>query len=188
MVMSALTWSIYLFYRMYITWKHYRDHTGEEVFPVWHALATGLPIYGYFRVHAHARSYKELIARADIPNSIDPRNVVIGVIAYSAVGYIENSMAWGEITQTIANVLLLMDILSVVIVAWLLLHLQENINRYWYAVSNGALQDARFGVGEVILAILGVLLWFDTFSNVLSSEYRSGYEFATTLVRCCVAG
>ena len=28
----------YLFYWFYLTWRQYRDHTGDTAYPVWHAL------------------------------------------------------------------------------------------------------------------------------------------------------
>ncbi|MCH7706633.1 MAG: zinc ribbon domain-containing protein [Chloroflexi bacterium] len=188
MVMSVLSWSLYLFYWMYISWKHYRDHTGEQVYPVWHALAVGLPIYGFFRAHAHARSFKELMTNAGVENTINPGSVVAGVIVFTILGATENTISAGEITRLVATGLLLMDILTVVIVVWILLHLQENINRYWYAVSNGVVQDARVGAGEVILAIVGGFLWLDTFATLLSPNYRGGLDLTATLTRCCIAG
>ena len=188
MVMSVLSWSLYLFYWMYLSWKHYRDHTGEQVYPIWHSLTIGVPIYGFFRAHAHARSYKELMTLANIENTLDPGAVVKALVAFWVLGVIENTLIASETTQLVATGTLLIDILSVVIVAWVLLHLQENINRYWYTVSNGVVQDARVGVGEVIFAIMGVFLWFDTFATLLSSDYRNAFELTATLIRCCVAG
>ena len=46
-LMTFLTAGLYIFYWMYLTWRHYRDHTGETAYPVWHALALAVPIYQY---------------------------------------------------------------------------------------------------------------------------------------------
>ncbi|MCI0895514.1 MAG: zinc-ribbon domain-containing protein, partial [Chloroflexi bacterium] len=37
LIMSVLSHGLYLFYWFFLTWKQYRDHTGNPVFPVWHA-------------------------------------------------------------------------------------------------------------------------------------------------------
>ncbi len=174
-VMSVLSWSLYLFYWLYITWKHYRDHTGQQVYPVWHAIAAGVPIYGYFRVHAHARSFKELMTNANVETTINPGWAVFAVVIYSVLSGVGNGLAFGAITEGVAFALFVIDILSVIIVAWLLGHLQGNLNRYWDSVSSLAVADARIGVGEVIIAVLGLLAWADTIATLFSPAYRSGY-------------
>ena len=50
LLLSVLSASLYGFYWFYITWKHYRDHIGEEMnFPVWHAPTLPGPIYNLVR-------------------------------------------------------------------------------------------------------------------------------------------
>ena len=172
--MSILSWSLYLFYWMYLTWKHYRDHTREVAYPVWHGMAIGVPIYGYFRVHAHARSFKELMESAQVETTISPGWVVIWVIVYSALGGIANQFLFsGEISQGAALFLKVIDIISVVVVIGMLQHLQKNPNSYWDSVAGSPVANARIGVGEVIIAVLGVLLWIDTILTLLSSGYRA---------------
>lgn len=184
--MSVLSWSLYLVYWLYITWKHYRDYTGEEVFPVWHALTQLVPIYGLFRVHAHARSFKELMTSANVETTISAGGVVFAVVIFDVLGWQETRLGFGEITEGVALTLTIMDIISVIIVAWLLLHLQGNLNRYWDSLVGATASDARIGVGEVIFAVLGVLFWADTFATLLSSDYRGGAEFLAQLGRCCI--
>ncbi|MCZ6615012.1 MAG: zinc ribbon domain-containing protein [Chloroflexi bacterium] len=173
-VMSILSWSLYLFYWMYLTWKHYRDHTGEVAYPVWHAMAVAVPIYGYFRVHAHARSFKELMTDAGVETTINPGRVVLWVIVYSVLSGIENWLPYsGGISQGVAFVITIIDIISVVIVIGILQHLQKNLNQYWDSVAGSPVASTRIGVGEVVLAVLGVLAWADTLAMLLSSGYRT---------------
>ena len=173
-VMSILSWSFYLFYWMYLTWKHYRDHTREVAYPVWHAMAVGVPIYGYFRAHAHARSFKELMTDAGVETTINPGRVVFWVVVYSGLAFIENqSLFSSEISQGAAFVITMIDIISVVIVIGMLQHLQRNLNQYWDSVAGSPVANARIGVGEVIIAVLGVLAWADTLATLLSSDYRA---------------
>ena len=173
-VMSILSWSFYIFYWMYLTWKHYRDHTREVAYPVWHAMAVGVPIYGYFRAHAHARSFKELMTDAGVETTINPGRVVFWVVVYSGLAFIENqSLFSSEISQGAAFVITMIDIISVVIVIGILQHLQRNLNQYWDSVAGSPVANARIGVGEVIIAVLGVLAWADTLATLLSSNYRA---------------
>ena len=66
LVMTLLSGGLYLFYWFYVTWQQYRDHTGNQVFPMWHALTLTIPGYGLFRTHAHMRSFKELLLDAGV--------------------------------------------------------------------------------------------------------------------------
>ena len=173
-VMSILSLSLYLFYWLYITWKQYRDHTGQRVYPVWHALTQFVPIYALFRVHAHARSFKELMTSANVQTNISPGGAVVSVLVYGVVNYIGIRPSFGEITEDVALAFTLIDILSVTIIAWVLLHLQGNINRYWDSMAGSEVANARIGVGEVIFTVMGVFLWLNTFATLLSPAYRTG--------------
>ena len=179
LLMSVLSYGLYLLYWFYLTWKHYRDHTHAEAFPVWHALTLFVPIYGLFRTHAHMRSYKELMNNSGVTNTINPEWAV-GLLAITwLLGIITNFLSGGfdlskEISQQTAIVITFLDVISVVIVARLLLHVQGNLNRYWSGVNNLRVGSAAIGVGEVILALIGVLLWANTLALLLSSSYRAG--------------
>ncbi len=96
--MAVLSYGVYLFYWYYLTWKQYRDHTGQEAFPVWHALTLFVPIYGWFRFHAHVRTYKELMLRDGAPNSLNPGWAVVIFIVSSLLGWI-GGPGWGDISQ-----------------------------------------------------------------------------------------
>ena len=41
--LSLISFGLYLFYWVYRTWDQYREHTGANVYPVWHALAMLVP-------------------------------------------------------------------------------------------------------------------------------------------------
>ena len=84
LVMTVLTYGLYLFYWRYLTWKQYRDHTGQEVFPVWHALTLFVPIYNLFRTHAHIRTYKELMVNSGVASTLSP-GWAVGLVAISVV-------------------------------------------------------------------------------------------------------
>lgn len=66
------SYSAYLFYWFYRPWRQYRDHTGDIAYPVWHALTWAAPTYGWFRIYAHAKACRPLVAVAGRPDTIIP--------------------------------------------------------------------------------------------------------------------
>ena len=100
LVMSVLSYGLYLVYWFYRTWKQYRDHTGTEAYPVWHALTLFVPIYGLFRTHAHMRCYQELMVKDRVATTISPGGAVVLVLISSAVDWASLRMSFsGELTQ-----------------------------------------------------------------------------------------
>ncbi len=168
LLMTIISYGLYLFYWFYLTWKQYRDHTREEAYPVWHTLTLLVPIYGLFRTHAHTRVFKELMTRRGLLTTIAPGWAVAAVVASSALDWNSFRLSFGELTQATAITIAVLNMLSIAIIAWLLWHVQGNLNEYWHHISSGRLHDARIGVGEVIFAVIGVLLWLDTLVTLLS--------------------
>lgn len=172
-VMSILSWGLYLFYWLYLTWKQYRDHTREVAFPVWHAAAIGtVPIYSLFRIHAHMRVFRELMLQAGQATSISASRTVGLMIVFTVLNGVALVVAELGTTSTTALITLVIDIGSVSVVILLLYGVQKNLNRYWREQSGGPLFNARLGAGEVILVVIGVLLWVDAIASVLSESYR----------------
>ena len=93
--MVVISYGLYIFYWYYLTWKQYRDHTNEVVYPVWHALTLLVPIYGLFRTHAHTRIFRESMVNADLPSSINPKLAVIVVLATGVLDHIALRIAGG---------------------------------------------------------------------------------------------
>ena len=130
-------------------------------------------MYGYFRVHAHARSFKELMTDAAVPTTINPGWAVAALVLYSVVNTQSARLGFDEITEGAALVLALIDVFSVVIVVGLLLHLQGNLNRYWDSLMGVTAESARIGASEVIVAGIGMFVWADTVATLLSPSYRA---------------
>jgi hypothetical protein len=152
LIMSVLSYGLYLFYWFYLTWKQYRDHTQTEAFPIWHALALMVPVYNLFRTHAHMRTFKSLMRDAGLVSTISAKWAVVLVLVSAAF----------------------VDFVSIAAVVVLLLHVQSNLNRYWRKVANARLVNARIGASEVVFGLIGGVFWIDTLANVLSAAYRTG--------------
>ena len=84
--MSILSGGLYLLYWSYLTWKQYRDHARREAFPVWHALTLLVPIYGIFRMHAHVRTYKEIMQAASVTTTLSASGAVYAMVGISILG------------------------------------------------------------------------------------------------------
>ncbi len=151
-IMSILSSGFYMFYWLFLTWKQYRDHTGEKAFPVWHALTFVVPVYQFFRFHAHVRVYKELMEKQGLRMTISPGQAV--GLSFSMTALYTLSMS---VSPVLAGV-----IYSAVLVL-LLTRIQPNLNNYWDHVAPARSYNAGIGVGEVVFAVLGGLFWLSSF-------------------------
>ena len=176
--MTLLSDDLYLFYWFYITWQQYRDHTGERVFPMWHTLSLIVPIHGLFRTHAHMRSFKEFMLNAGVLCSIAVGWAVVLVMVSTLLDNVSlrvngGFFNFGEVSAGAALVSALLDLGSIAVVLGLLLHVQQNLNRYWTSLDNVTLVDLNVGAGEVILAVIGVLTWIITIASIVSPAFRA---------------
>ncbi len=169
--MSVVSAGLYLLYWFYLTWRQYRDSTGMKAYPVWHALTLFVPIYNLFRTHAHMRVYSEAMSAQNLVTTISPGWAVVAVLA-SVI--LRSVGGWsGPNTQLEAQVNAVLALVSVAIVALLLVWVQRNLNRYWSHVQDNS-ASAPFGVVEVILALIGILIWASIIAGVMSESYRLG--------------
>ena len=175
LIMTVLSYGLYLFYWFYITWKQYRDHTGADAYPVWHALTLLVPFYNLFRIHAHMHSLKELMLNANLSSSISPGwAVLLALVAYMSFQIGERYTEFATLTQGMAIAGAFLEIIGIALVSGLLFHVQGNLNRYWDRLTNGGVTSARIGMGEVTFGIIGALLWLNTLANIFSESWRIG--------------
>ena len=171
-LLSIVSLGLYWLYWMYRTWKQYRDHTvemasetGATHHPVWHGLTQIVPVYCWFRFHAHIRQYKALMVERGVPDSLNVGLLTTVVVIISIVGFAAGSMRDLELPSDaavngdtfLAGVIL--GIITLIVSIVVLLVMQSNLNRYWASVDRRLTQSARFGKGEVVCIILGVLFW-----------------------------
>ena len=158
--MTVLTAGLYIFYWMYLTWRHYRAHTGETAYPVFHALCLMVPVYQFFRLHAHMRVYQELMDTRGVPSTLSPlRSVGIyfGVVMLEMVAF--RMVAEPSITGTQQVAFFVINIVQVVTLTWMITLAQGNINRFWQHRYGGRLTNAPTSLVEIALIVLGLLEW-----------------------------
>jgi hypothetical protein len=169
----VVSYGLYLFYWFYLTWKQYRDHTGAEAYPVWHALTLFVPIYDLFRTHAHVRSFKELMLNAGLSTNLSVGGAVLLMLSYWVVSIIGLAITWagggfsGELTQGAALASTVTGLIGIALLAWLVSHVQENLNQYWASLENVKAVNTNIGIGEVLFALLGLLSWGFTLADLV---------------------
>ena len=164
LLLTVLSYGIFLYYWFYLTWRQYRDHTGNRVFPVWHTLALGVPIYGLYRTHAHIDSYNQLMHQAGQPTSINASLTVALMlisVVLSTVSFLASGALPGIEFQGVQGVLVKLgfDVLAIATAAALLIHVQPSLNTYWGGLPEVQASNARLGSGEITCVVIGILAW-----------------------------
>ena len=169
---------LYWFYWMYRTWKQYRDHTlelaaetGQKHHPVWHGLTQLVPVYGFFRFHAHVRVYKELMQERGVADTLNPQAlvtvVVVNMVAAIVAGVMRSPTDASGVSA-IGVIGYLITLGTLVVSIWVLNRVQSNLNQYWAAMGGAPAQNARLGKGEVLCAVLGILLWLGVVTDFIA--------------------
>ena len=166
-LLSVISMGLYWLYWMYRTWKQYRDHTielaaanGQTHYPVWHGLTQLVPVYGFFRYHAHIRQYQDLMVERGVPDGLNVGLLTTVVVSNGMVGIAGGTMRSPDTYSgavLVAGVIL--SIVALVVSIVVLCVMQANLNRYWASVDGRLAQSARFGKGEVVCIVLGIIFW-----------------------------
>ena len=167
-VASVLSYGVYSLYWAYLTWRQYREHTGALVYPVWHALALGIPIYGSFRVHPRLTAFKKMMEAQGLKSAISPQLgfwvtllpwlwlIVFYVLLFTLrPGPVTDPTFW----RLPAWVTPLSIVVSVGLHTLLFVNVQPELNRYWSALPNTVVERAPIGIGERLVIVLGAIYW-----------------------------
>ena len=176
--LTVLSYGMYFLYWMYTTWRHYRDYTGREAYPVWHALTLFVPVYSLFRVHAHVRCFNEVMEESGVRPIVTPLLAVATVLASSALGIAGFLLSGGfetttPITLRTAVGILALNSISIAMIAAMLFRIQKSLNSYWgRAPTERRGRAQRVEIIEIVLGLLGALSWANTLFLLLSPTYR----------------
>ena len=174
-LMSVVTMGLYWLYWMYRTWRQFRDLTAgtpeqasQTHYPVWHGLTQLVPIYGFFRFHAHVREYKALAEDGGVVNSLNPGPLTVIVVIGTLLGWTGGIMGEPELFGGFILVLgIILNLIALAMSAAVLAHVQSNLNHYWDELGGTPTQNARFGKGEIVCVILGVIFWLGTIAGFI---------------------
>ena len=167
-LLTILSAGLYIFYWMYVTWRQYRDHTGEIAYPLFHALTLLVPIYQFFRLHAHIRVYQELMDGYGVPCTLNPLRVALLYLAVAMLQTVafrlvlETPITSGEQLAYFA-----LNVAWVALVAGMLWQVQGNLNRFWQRRLQSRLARRQLSLSEVALVVLGLLLFWSQWLIIL---------------------
>ena len=158
-LLTLLSSGLYVFYWMYVTWRQYRDHTGEIAYPVMHALALMVPVYQFFRLHAHIRVYQELMEQRGVPTTLNPLRAVLIYFGVVLLGMV-SLMIPAEQTVTLLQqaTYVIINVGQASLLAWIMWQAQTNLNRFWRHRLGMRLGWIRISVPELALVAVGFLL------------------------------
>ena len=164
--LSVVSFGLYLFYWVYRTWEQYRQHTGANVYPVWHALAMLVPVYGWFRFYAHCKAYRDLMEERDVAHDLRMAPILVVLIICTAVWspiptvWLNFYLGESDISVMIDLILDVVSLVGMLVATVMVCRIQANFNRYWAAADGELANRARLGRGAMVLAALGLILWF----------------------------
>ncbi len=164
--LSVVSFGLYLFYWVYRTWEQYRQHTGANVYPVWHALAMLVPVYGWFLFYAHCKAYRDLMEERGVVHDLRMAPILVILIICTALWspmptvWLNFYLGESDISVMIDLILNVVSLVGMLVATAVVCRIQANFNRYWAAVDGELANRARLGRGAMVLATLGVILWF----------------------------
>lgn len=175
-LMTVISMGLYWLYWMYRTWKQYRDHTGgmaaetgDVHYPVWHGLTQLVPVYGFFRYHAHIREYKELMVERGVPDTLNLGLLTTVVVINGILAILAGTMRDPDLPTGMGVLVtgILLSVVTIIVSIAVLSVMQSNLNRYWASVDGRLMQSARFGKGEIVCIALGVLFWIGVVADIV---------------------
>ncbi len=167
-LLTVLSSGLYVFYWMYVTWRQYRDYTGEVAYPFFHALCLAVPIYNLFRLHAHMRVYQEMMDVRGVPSTLSPMRAVLIYLGVVLLGLVSFMLpAEGALTPSQQGAFVVINIGQTVLLAWMMWHAQTNFNRLWQHYLGARLGSTPLAPAEVAITILGCVFGWGMLAVIL---------------------
>ena len=141
---------------------------GEIAFPVMHALSLLVPIYQFFRLHAHMRVYQELMEQRGVPTTLSPARIVLiyfGVVLLGMVSFVMPAEETLTVSRQAAYVAI--NVGQATLLSWILWHAQTNINRFWQHRLGVRLGWMPLGMAEIAVVAVGLVLGWGMLAIIL---------------------
>ena len=150
-ILSIVTSGLYVFYWLYLTWKHLQSETGEVHCPVWHALTFLVPVYGLFRIHKHVAVIQAVSQRAGVEALLSPALAVTMLALYWLMAMLSaNSASFGTF--------IILNLIRLALITTVIVRSQATLNNYWSSVKGEALARVPLGGGEVKFVALVLVM------------------------------
>ena len=152
LALSVVSLGLYFLYWLFFTWKQLANETQDLHYPVWHALAFLVPVYGLFRIHRHMTVIRDLAVGKGVDTPLEPGLAMVlaglwWILAFAGVGGLSVSVA------------ILINIVALALIAVLAVWAQATLNRYWWRVKGTDLLEVPFGRMEKVIVAIGLLNW-----------------------------
>lgn len=143
----VVTFGIYGFWWLGYTWAQIKTEDGDpKKSPLWHALAMLVPIYGYFRFHAHMRAIAAL-NKSDEGVGFTPTSMTLAWIVVNVMQAVAARLESAGWTTIVAIVLL------GALLAWA----QRGLNITWTSLPGGGVQRRVHPLQWLLLLGMGVV-------------------------------
>ena len=151
-VLTIVSLGSYFALWMAVTWFEIkRELKSADMHPVWHGLALLVPIYGFYRVHAHYQHISALITKSGVKNQrVAVDRTVGGLIVLTAM---ETLGAVGVLP------LLITAPFATFWVTLILVNGQSALNAYWEAGSSETVGSGPHGLEWWVSLGAGGILW-----------------------------
>jgi hypothetical protein len=137
------------------TWAEMQREIGDSTMrPGWHALTQLVPVYGFFRFHAHYRTIDELLSRQGVGVSATPGWAVVGWMVAQSFGRASDRVE--RLFGAGPEVTLILFVLSAALSAAVISYGQARLNAYWRAVEGPSVPN-RIQWWEWLTLVVGVL-------------------------------
>ena len=147
-LLTAGTLSIYFFVHLGLMWSEMkRARSDPSMNPVGHAFAQFVPIYGWFRFHAHVRTLNEMLEESGSAQRVAAgwaTAVYIGISAFAVIAGSEATADWLILPSYAAYG---------GFAAWR----QQALNTYYDQVSQGTIPERVHGF-EWVVMVIGCLI------------------------------
>lgn len=134
-VLMLVTFNLYFWWWLGATWAEMkRERQDPTMRPFWHAVASIVPIYGYFKIHAHFETLKELLASRGLGSVAMEPDTAVGLSILGNVCWIA-SRAASAVSPFAGLVLFACFAGGVAIPILIVGRGQASLNAYWRGVA-----------------------------------------------------
>ena len=158
--LSLLTMGIYHLYWFYKNWKFIKQNYKEDISPGWRTVGLIIPILNIFLIYNQFKSIIEIVKRKKIEI-----NWSAGLLTFLYV-FIEMIFLFGPEKYFILFAFL------IPIGTLPLIPVQNCLNRFFDLIEKKSAKT-KFATGEIILTIIGIILWISIILGIASSDYAT---------------
>lgn len=156
--LTVATFGLYWYWWVGKSWAEMKREVRDPgMDPIGHALAMIVPIYGWFRLHAHFRIINEMLERVGSPRRVEPLLAVVWAILATAVSRAAtrlSSLTSGALTPDDVTLTVALSLSGTLLIVGWVVYGQQALNDYWDRQAGRPLRY-RVGVWQWVLLVLG---------------------------------